>query len=79
MEEYKATFEAESKRDAYAVERSLNRVYDSLREESRTVREGTSDSTEMLEQFKTARDAARSRTPGKLTVIYEQQDEPFEG
>lgn len=78
MEEQKAVFEVESKSDAYAVERLLNQLYDSLREESRTVRNGTGDSTEMLEQFEAIRDAARRQKPGKLTVVYEQRDEPFE-
>jgi hypothetical protein len=78
MEEYEATFEIESKRDADAVERLLSRLYDSLREESRTVRDGTSDSTEMLTQFEAVRDAARDRNPGTLTVVLERRNEPFE-
>lgn len=78
MDEYKAVFEIESKSDAHAVERLMNRVYDSLREESRTLREESGDSTEMLEKFETIRDAARKPTPGKVTVIYESRDEEFE-
>ncbi|MFD1515812.1 hypothetical protein [Halomarina rubra] len=78
MGEYKATFEIESKTDAHAVERVLTRLYDSLREEARTVGEGTTDSTEMLEQFATVRDAAQEPMPGTLTVIFEQDDDPFE-
>ena len=78
MGEYEATFEITSKTDAYAVEQALARLYDSLREESRTVRGGSSDSAEMLEQFATLRDAARDPTPGTLTVSYEQQGESFE-
>lgn len=77
MEEYEAIFEVESKTDAYAVERTLNRLYDSLREESMTVRGGTNDSTAMLEQFKAVRDAAQRPAPGTLTVVYEQEDEAF--
>lgn len=79
MEEHKATFEIRSKDDAHTVEQLLSRLYDSLREESRTVRKGTSDSTEMLEQFRSVRDAARSQKPGRLTVVYEQKEEPFDG
>lgn len=79
MEEYKATFEIESKSDAHAVERSLSRLYDSLREESRTIRKGTNNSTEMLEQFESIRDATCRQKPGKLTVVYEQKEEPFDG
>ena len=78
MTEYEAGFEIESKADAYAVERVLTRLYDTLREETRTVREGTTDSTEMLAQFATIRDAAQDPSPGTLTVIYERDDGPFE-
>lgn len=79
MEEYEATFEVDSKTDAHAVERLLDRLYDSVREESRTLREGTGDSAEMLAQFEAIRDAARDRRPGKLTVVYEQREEGFGG
>lgn len=78
MDEYTAVFEIDSKSDAYAVERLMNRVYDSLREESRTLAAGTSDSTDMLDQFETIRNVARTPTPGKLTLIYETQDEDFD-
>lgn len=79
MAEYEAVFEIDSKTDAHAVERLMERLYDSLREESRTRREGSSDSTEMLEQFETIRNATRRPTPGKLRVIYESRDEEFDG
>lgn len=78
MGEFTATFEIDSKTDAYAVERLTNRLYDSLREESRTVREESSDSSRMLEQFKSIRDAARQPTPGRLVVTYESEDAEFE-
>lgn len=78
MDKYEAGFSIETETDAHAVERLLNRLYDSLREESRTLREGTGDSTEMLAEFKAIRDAASRRAPGELTVIYEQRDEEFE-
>ena len=77
MEEYEATFEIDSKTDAYAVERLMNRLYDSLREEARTRHEGSSDSSEMLEQFEAIRTATRQPSPGKLTVVYESQDKEF--
>lgn len=79
MDEYTAVFDIDSKTDAYAVERLMNRLYDSLREESRTLGKGSNDSTEMLAQFETIRDAARRSTSGRLTLIYESQDEEFEG
>ena len=78
MEEYEATFVIESKSAAYAMERSLARLYDSLREESRTVRDGTGDSSEMLEQFAAIRDAVRDPAPGTLTVTYERTGESFD-
>ncbi|MGA9400702.1 hypothetical protein [Haladaptatus sp.] len=78
MDEYEATFEITSKDDAHAVERLLNRLYDSLREESRTIRAGTDDSTEMLERFESLRNTAQRQRPGKLKVVFEQRDEPFE-
>ncbi|WP_416840778.1 hypothetical protein [Haloferax sp. DFSO52] len=79
MDEYTAVFEVDSKTDAHAVERLMERMYDSLREESRTLRKGSSDSTEMLEQFETILNATRRPTPGKLTVIYESRDEQLDG
>ena len=78
MDEYQAIFEIKSKTDAYAVERLMNRLYNSLREESRTIREGSTDATEMLAQFEAIRDATQKPTPGKLTVVYESRDEKFE-
>lgn len=78
MDIYEATFEIKSQPDANAVERVLTRLYDSLREESRTVRNETSDSTEMLAQFEAIRAAAADPAPGSLTVIYKRKDESFE-
>lgn len=78
MNEHEATFEIDSVSDAYAVERLMNTVYDTLREESRTIREGSSDSTGMMEQFQEVRDAARQPMPGRLTVRLEQRSEEFE-
>jgi len=78
MDEYEATFEVDSKSDAYAVERLMSQVYDSLREESRTVREGSSDSTQMIAEFEAIREAARQPKPGRLTVKFVQRDEEFE-
>lgn len=79
MDDYVAVFEVESKQGARAVERLMEQLYDSVREESRTVRDGSSDSSEMLAQFKTLRDATRRSAPGRLTVTYEPRDEDFEG
>ena len=79
MEEYEAKFEIESSSDARAIERVLTRLYDSLREESRTTREGANSSTEMLEQFETLRDAARDHRSGTLRVVYTRDEEPIDG
>lgn len=78
MPKFEATFEVESKSDALAVERLMNRLYDAIREETRTLREGTQDSTEMLSQFEAVRDATRRTRPGRLTISYEQDDEGFD-
>lgn len=78
MEEFKATFEIESKTDAYAVERLMERLYDSVREESRSIRADADDASATLDQFKTLRDAARRPAPGRLTVVYERRDQGFE-
>lgn len=75
MEEFTATFEAESKTDAYAVGRMVERLYDAVREESRTLRGEADGSTEMLERFEAMRDAAREHEAGRLTVTYEQRDD----
>lgn len=77
MEEYEATFAIESKTDAHAVERLLNGLYDAVREESRTVRQGTGDASETLAQFDAMREAARQHAPGRLTVTYQRRDEAF--
>lgn len=78
MREHEAVFEIDSKSDAYAVERLVNRLYDTVREETRTRRPASSDPTEVLAQFEAIRDAAQHTTPGTLTVRYESRDETFE-
>jgi len=78
MSHYEASFEIDSKTDSYAARRMLERVYDTIREESRSVREGTDDADELLEEFRTLRDAAKRPTPGQLTITYEQFEDEFE-
>lgn len=77
MSRYEASFEIDSQTDSYAVRRILERVYDTIREESRSVR-GTDNANALLREFETLRDAARDPTPGKLTVIYERDEDGFE-
>lgn len=74
MPQYDATFEIDSKTDSYAALRMLEQVYDAIREES----QGSDDTDELLQEFRTLRDAATSRTPGRLTITYEQYDGDFE-
>ena len=78
MSRHEASFEIDSKTDSYAARRILEQVYNTIREESRSVREGTDDADELLREFQTLRDAAKHRTPGRLTVTYEQYDGEFE-
>lgn len=78
MSRYKASFEIDSKTDSYAAQRILEQVYDTIREESRSVREGTDDATVLLQEFKTLRDAAKHPTAGELTITYEQYNREFD-
>ncbi len=78
MERYEAVFEIESKSDSYAARRILERVYDTIREESRSVREGSVDSSELLGQFETLSEVVKEQTPGRLTITYEVFDEEFD-
>lgn len=78
MQEFTATFEIETRTDAHAVERLLARLHDTIREESRTLREGTEDSAAVMSQFASLRDAARRTRPGRLTIVFEQRDEAFD-
>ena len=77
MDEYEATFDVDSKTDAYAVERVMERLYDAVREETRSVRTEPTDSSDVLEQFAALREATSERRPGTLTVRYEQSDDGF--
>jgi hypothetical protein len=78
MSQYEASFEIDSKTDSYAARRMLEQVHDTIREESRSVREGTDDADELLAEFRTLRDAVKRPGPGRLTVTYEQYDRGFE-
>ncbi|MFB6124946.1 MAG: hypothetical protein ABEJ59_03205 [Halanaeroarchaeum sp.] len=78
MDEYEATFTIESNSEARAVDRTLVRLYDTLREESRTIGTDAGDAAAMLEQFESLREAAGRHRPGTFTVVLEQRDEPFE-
>lgn len=78
MSQYEASFEIDSKTDAYAVRRILEQAYNTVREESRSVREGSGDASELLQDFRTLRDAAKQPSAGKLTITYEQHDDEFD-
>ncbi|UPV74171.1 hypothetical protein M0R89_16725 [Halorussus limi] len=78
MERYEASFEIDSKTDSYAARRILERVYDTIREESRSVREGTDDASALLQEFRTLREEVKSPSPGRLTITYERHDDDFD-
>jgi hypothetical protein len=78
MSRYEASFEIDSKTDAYAVRRILEQTYNTVREESRSVRNGSGDAEQLLEQFETLRNAAKQPTAGTLTITYETDDEVFD-
>lgn len=78
MSRHEATFEVDSKTDSYAVRRILEQVYDTIREESRTVREDTADASALLEEFEALREAAKRPSAGKLTITYERYDDDFD-
>lgn len=79
MTRHEATFDVNSAADARAASRALENLYDTVREESRTVREGTDEADEVLAEFEQLRDAASETKPGRLTVTYETDDEGFDG
>ena len=78
MSAYEASFEIDSKTDSYAARRVLERAYDTIREESRSIQEGADTADELLREFRTLRDAAKRPTPGRLTITYERYDDGFE-
>jgi hypothetical protein len=78
MPRHEAVFEIDSESDSDAVSRVLERVYDSVREESRSVRQGSEDSTETIAAFEALRDAAAEPAPGRLRVVYERDEDGFE-
>lgn len=75
MSRYQASFEVDSKTDSHAARRILERVYDTVREESQSVSEGSDDADELLEAFRVLRDATKQSTAGKLTITFERYDD----
>lgn len=78
MVRYEASFEIDSKTDSYAARCLLEQAYDTIREELQSGRAGADDADEILREFRTLRDAAKRRRPGRLTITYEQADDAFE-
>lgn len=78
MSRYEAAFEVDSKNESRIVRRILEQVHDTVREESRAIRESTEDATELLTAFETLRDAAMEPSPGELRIVYERYDEDLE-
>ncbi|SFF76514.1 hypothetical protein SAMN04488063_0194 [Halopelagius inordinatus] len=75
MSRHEASFDIDSKTDSYAARRILEQAYDTIREESRSVREGTEDADALLREFEALRDAAKRPADGKLTITYERYDD----
>jgi hypothetical protein len=75
MTRYQASFEIDSKTDSYAARRILERVYDTVQEESKSVRAGSEDADELLDAFRTLRDATEPPSPGTLTIVFERDDD----
>ncbi|EJN60950.1 hypothetical protein [Halogranum rubrum] len=71
MRRHVATFEIDSQTDSDAVRRLLDRVYDTIREESQH-RDGTDDANRVLDEFRALRDAAAHSASGTLTITYEE-------
>ena len=79
MSRHEASFEIDSKADSYAARRILEQAYDTIREELRSVREGSSDAQTFRHEFEVLRDAAKHPAAGKLTITYERYDDGLDG
>jgi hypothetical protein len=60
------------------VQQVLKHVHDTIRDESRTIREETEDANELLAAFESLQDAAMEPSPWGLKIVYERYDEDFE-
>lgn len=78
MVRHEASFEIDTKRDSYAVRRVIERIYDTIREETQSNPGESDGANEVLREFETLREAARRPTPGKLTITYDGYDEEFD-
>ena len=78
MSQYEATFDIDSKSDAQIARVLAERVYDTVREETREVSGEGSSPSEMLEDFEAIREAAGQFSPGTLTIRFDQSGESFE-
>lgn len=77
MTRHEATFEITSKTDAHAARLFAERAYDTLREELRELGGNEADAKEVLQQFEAIREATRRTSHGRLTVVYESDEESF--
>ncbi|WP_439028441.1 hypothetical protein [Haloarchaeobius sp. DT45] len=78
MSKFEATFEIQDKTDAQAVQTLMERAYNAFREELMLHDRGDSPPDEVLAAFEAIRDATERTSPGSLTIVYEQHDEPFD-
>lgn len=78
MSRHEATFQIESKSDAYAVRLLTEQLYDTMREELLNAPGDDAGQNETLQQFAAIRDATRSLSPGSFSVRFERDDERVE-
>ena len=78
MATYEASFEIDSRSDSHAARRILEQVYDTVREESRTLGTDSEDTTVLLREFESLLDGVKPPSPGRLTITVEQHDGGFE-
>lgn len=78
VDRFEATFDVDSRAEARAVRSLLGELYDTVREEFKTVYDHRTGEEEVLEDFRAIRDAGREESPGRLTIVYEREVEEFD-
>jgi hypothetical protein len=76
MTRQEATFTIDEASDAHAARRILERLFDSVREETSSA--SSADDTDVLDEFAALREAVEPPAPGSLTVTYERESGAFE-
>ncbi|WP_267641854.1 hypothetical protein [Haloarchaeobius amylolyticus] len=78
MPTFEGTFEIQDRTDAQAVRTLMEEAYNAFREELQVHGRMTEESSEVLQEFEVIRDATRRPAAGRLTIVYERQDEPLD-